>query len=75
VNGYIVKRNQSGYAPFRVGTTISSITTQYRDRERRRDACEGWFYEGAGIYRHVELVALTIAYPAMGNCGALRRSP
>jgi len=59
VNGYIVARNQSGYAPFRVGIDDfldydggpNVITV-------RADATlgEGWFYEGAGIYRHVDLV-------------------
>ncbi|MEA3068438.1 MAG: beta-galactosidase [Sphingomonadales bacterium] len=59
VNGYVVARNDSGYAPFRVGIDDfldydggpNVITV-------RADATlgEGWFYEGAGIYRHVELV-------------------
>lgn len=59
VNGHIVGRNESGYAPFRVsiddfldydgGGNLVTV---------RVDATlgEGWFYEGAGIYRHVELV-------------------
>jgi beta-galactosidase len=59
VNGYIVARNASGYAPFRVeiddfldydgGPNVVTV---------RADATlgEGWFYEGAGIYRHVDLV-------------------
>ncbi len=59
VNGHIVGRNESGYAPFRVeiddfldyegGANVVTV---------RVDATlgEGWFYEGAGIYRHVELV-------------------
>jgi beta-galactosidase len=59
VNGYVAGRNESGYAPFRVeiddfldydgGPNIIAV---------RADASlgEGWFYEGAGIYRHVELV-------------------
>jgi beta-galactosidase len=59
VNGYAVARNASGYAPFGVpiddfldydgGPNIVTV---------RADATlgEGWFYEGAGIYRHVELV-------------------
>lgn len=59
VNGYAVYRNESGYAPFSVriddfldydgGPNIVAV---------RCDASlgEGWFYEGAGIYRHVELV-------------------
>jgi beta-galactosidase len=59
VNGYDVARNESGYAPFSVpiddfldydgGPNVVTV---------RCDATlgEGWFYEGAGIYRHVELV-------------------
>jgi beta-galactosidase len=59
VNGYIVYRNESGYAPFTVriadfldydgGPNVVTV---------RCDATlgEGWFYEGAGIYRHVDLV-------------------
>ena len=60
VNGYVVGRNESGYAPFRVdlddfldydgGPNVITV---------RADATlgEGWFYEGAGIYRHVDLVS------------------
>ncbi|MEG3089774.1 beta-galactosidase GalA [Sphingomonas sp. PB4P5] len=59
VNGYVVATNASGYAPFTVpigdfldydgGPNVVTV---------RVDASlgEGWFYEGAGIYRHVELV-------------------
>jgi beta-galactosidase len=60
VNGYVAARNESGYAPFRVeiddfldyGGGPNVITV-------RVDASlgEGWFYEGAGIYRQVDLVA------------------
>ncbi|HYX45895.1 MAG TPA: beta-galactosidase, partial [Sphingomicrobium sp.] len=59
VNGYDAIRSESGYAPFYVdiadfldfegGPNVVTV---------RCDATlgEGWFYEGAGIYRHVELV-------------------
>ncbi|AXB75970.1 DUF4982 domain-containing protein [Novosphingobium sp. P6W] len=59
VNGYVAGRNESGYAPFSVpigdfldydgGPNVIAV---------RVDASlgEGWFYEGAGIYRHVDLV-------------------
>jgi beta-galactosidase len=59
VNGYVAGRNESGYAPFSVeigdfldydgGPNVVTV---------RADASlgEGWFYEGAGIYRHVDLV-------------------
>ena len=71
VNGYVVHRNESGYAPFSVriddfvdydgGPNIVTV---------RADATlgEGWFYEGAGIYRHVELVrADTVHIPQWGT--------
>jgi beta-galactosidase len=60
VNGYVAGRNESGYAPFAVdigdfldydgGPNFITV---------RADASlgEGWFYEGAGIYRRVELVS------------------
>lgn len=60
VNGYDVVRNESGYAPFRVD--IGDFL-DYEDGPNvvtvRADASlgEGWFYEGAGIYRHVDLVS------------------
>jgi beta-galactosidase len=71
VNGYIVGRNESGYAPFRVdigdfldyqgGPNLLAV---------RVDASlgEGWFYEGAGIYRNVKLVkASTVHIPQWGT--------
>jgi len=57
VNGCFVGRNDNGYAPFHFDLTDfinygakNTITT-------RVDASfgDGWFYEGAGIYRHVWL--------------------
>lgn len=59
VNGYVAGTNESGYAPFAVsigdfldydgGPNVIAV---------RVDASlgEGWFYEGAGIYRHVDVV-------------------
>lgn len=59
VNGYVAGTSSSGYAPFAVeigdfldydgGPNVVAV---------RVDASlgEGWFYEGAGIYRHVDLV-------------------
>ncbi|MDR3734584.1 MAG: beta-galactosidase GalA [Acidobacteriaceae bacterium] len=57
VNGFYLARNFSGYAPFTVDITDF---LQYGDKNvvsLRVDASlhEGWFYEGAGIYRHVWL--------------------
>ena len=58
LNGHLVGRNFSGYAPFRAD--ISDLVT-WGGRNTlvvRVDATEheGWFYEGAGIYRHAWLV-------------------
>jgi beta-galactosidase len=57
VNGWIVRRHEGGYYPFR-----EDITDVVKFGERnviavRVDATkfEGWFYEGAGIYRHAWL--------------------
>ena len=57
VNGWLVRRHEGGYNPFR-----EDITDVVRFGGRntvvvRVDATkfEGWFYEGAGIYRHVWL--------------------
>jgi beta-galactosidase len=57
VNGWLVKRHESGYSPFR-----EDITDIVRFGGRNTVAVkvdaskfEGWFYEGAGIYRHVWL--------------------
>ncbi|WP_347302518.1 beta-galactosidase GalA [Croceibacterium sp. TMG7-5b_MA50] len=71
VNGYVVGTNESGYAPFTVsigdfldydgGPNVVTV---------RVDATlgEGWFYEGAGIYRHVELVrANAVHVPQWGS--------
>ena len=70
VNGYVAGGSASGYAPFHVmirdfldysgGVNIISV---------RADASlgEGWFYEGAGVYRPVTLViADALHVPAWG---------
>ncbi len=57
-NGYAVGGNESGYAPFRVDVTDFANYGGKNVLVVRVDATlgEGWFYEGAGIYRHVWLV-------------------
>jgi len=57
-NGYVVGHNESGYAPFRVDVTDFANYGGKNVLTVRVDATlgEGWFYEGAGIYRHVWLV-------------------
>jgi beta-galactosidase len=58
VNGYLLTRNSSGYAPFSVDFTDVANLGGLNVVALRVDASEGegWFYEGAGVYRHVWLV-------------------
>ena len=56
VNGWEAIHNESGYSPFR--TDITDVVHPGKNiLAVRVDASEfeGWFYEGAGIYRHVWL--------------------
>jgi beta-galactosidase len=67
LNGHYLGRNLSGYAPFRYDITDFANYGGKNVLVVRVDATEyeGWFYEGAGIYRHVWLVktdALHIAH-------------
>jgi len=57
VNGCFVGRNDNGYAPFRFDLTDFLAYGQKNYIVARVDASfgDGWFYEGAGIYRHVWL--------------------
>jgi beta-galactosidase len=57
VNGWFVKHNESGYYPFRADITDVARVGGKNTIAVRVDASkfEGWFYEGAGIYRHVWL--------------------
>jgi beta-galactosidase len=56
-NGHYVGENASGYAPFRFDLTDLARAGGKNVLTVRVDATlsEGWFYEGAGIYRHVWL--------------------
>jgi beta-galactosidase len=58
LNGNFLGRNMSGYAPFRYDITDHANYGGKNILVVRVDATEfeGWFYEGAGIYRHVWLV-------------------
>jgi beta-galactosidase len=58
LNGHFIGRNLSGYAPFRFDITDFLTYGGKNALALRVDATEyeGWFYEGAGIYRHVWLV-------------------
>lgn len=57
LNGTMVKRNESGYIGFEVDLTNNLRYGQDNVIAVRVDATEfeGWFYEGAGIYRHTWL--------------------
>ena len=57
VNGWYVKHNESGYYPFRCDITDVARVGGNNTIAVKVDASkfEGWFYEGAGIYRHVWL--------------------
>ena len=57
LNGYFIGRNDNGYAPFRFDVTDFLRYGEKNYLVVRMDASfgDGWFYEGAGIYRHVWL--------------------
>src|SRR5579864_8206 len=58
LNGYFIGRNDNGYAPFRFDVTDFVNYGGKNYLVVRVDASfgGGWFYEGAGIYRHVWLL-------------------
>jgi beta-galactosidase len=57
VNGCFIGRNNNGYAPFQFDLTDFLTYGAKNYIVARVDASfgDGWFYEGAGIYRHVWL--------------------
>ena len=57
VNGWFVRHHEGGYYPFREDITDVLHFGGTNTISVRVDASkfEGWFYEGAGIYRHVWL--------------------
>jgi len=58
LNGWFVGRHEGGYSGFRFDVTDIANCGGKNVLTVRVDASqtEGWFYEGAGIYRHVWLV-------------------
>jgi len=58
LNGHLLGRNLSGYSEFSYDITDYLIYDKPNALVVRVDATfyEGWFYEGAGIYRHVWLI-------------------
>jgi len=74
LNGYFIGRNDNGYAPFRFDL---SDFLRYGEKNYlvvRMDASfgDGWFYEGAGIYRHVWLTKTDPLH--LGHCESYIRS-
>jgi beta-galactosidase len=57
VNGCFIGRNDNGYAPFRFDLTdfLSYGAKNYIALRVDASFGDGWFYEGAGVYRHVWL--------------------
>ena len=64
LNGHCLGRNPSGYNSFRYDITKAAICGETNVLVVRVDASrfEGWFYEGAGIYRHVWLEKMSPLY-------------
>jgi beta-galactosidase len=60
VNGCFIGRNDNGYAPFRFDLTdfLSYGAKNYIVLRVDASMGDGWFYEGAGIYRHVWLTKM-----------------
>jgi beta-galactosidase len=60
VNGCFIGRNNNGYIPFRFDLTDFLNYGQKNYIVLRVDASfgDGWFYEGAGVYRHVWLTKM-----------------
>ncbi len=58
VNGCFIGRNTNGYAPFRFDVTDFLAYGGKNVIALRVDASfgDGWFYEGAGVYRHLWLL-------------------
>ena len=83
VNGCFIGRNDNGYAPFRFDLTDFLNYGAKNYIVARVDASfgDGWFYEGAGIYRHVWLTKTdslhlgkwesTVRTSLIGNTAAL----
>ena len=60
LNGYFIGRNNNGYAPFSFDVSDFLLYGVKNYLVVRMDASfgDGWFYEGAGIYRHVWLTKM-----------------
>jgi beta-galactosidase len=74
LNGYFIGRNDNGYAPFRLDLTDFLNFGGKNYLMVRMDASfgDGWFYEGAGIYRHVWLTKTDALH--LGHCDSVART-
>ncbi len=74
VNGCFIGRNDNGYAPFRFDLTdfLSYGAKNYITARVDASFGDGWFYEGAGIYRHVWLSKMDALH--LGNWESTVRS-
>jgi beta-galactosidase len=74
LNGFLIGRSESGYVPFRFDVTDYLSYGAKNCIAVRVDATfgEGWFYEGAGIYRHVWLTKTDPLH--LGHCESTVRS-
>ena len=70
LNGHYLGRNESGYSSFQYDCTDYALFGEKNVLVIRVDAThfEGWFYEGAGIYRHVWLTKTAPVH--VGHWGA-----
>lgn len=71
LNGHYLGRNFSGYAPFSFDITpyLNYGGENTLAVKVNAIAFEGWFYEGAGIYRHVWLTKTgPVHVPQWGTC-------
>src|SRR5580698_3894440 len=74
LNGSFLGRNDNGYAPFRFDLTDFLNYGSKNFLMVRMDASfgDGWFYEGAGIYRHVWLTKTDALH--LGHCDSVART-
>ncbi len=74
VNGCFIGRNDNGYAPFRFDLSDFLNYGAKNYIVVRVDASfgDGWFYEGAGIYRHVWLTKMDPVH--LGNWDSVVRA-
>lgn len=77
-NGYYIGRHSGGYDPFSFDLTDFAMPGERNVLLVRVDATlsDGWFYEGAGIYRHVWLVKTApVHVKKWGTLAAARLQP